>query len=134
MEIITINCKNGEELIDITPQVKKIVKKSGVKQGICAVYAQGATSALTINENADPEICKDILEALDKAIPNHGRWRHDRIDNNAVAHIKAAIIGPSESIPIHNGKLMLSTWQDIFFCNFDGPRSGRKVLVEIIRK
>ncbi|MBW2966256.1 secondary thiamine-phosphate synthase enzyme YjbQ [Candidatus Woesearchaeota archaeon] len=120
------------EIIDITEQTKKIVKESKVKEGICVVYTAHATCAVMINENWDPNIMDDILEALDKLIPQ-GKWRHDKVDNNGAAHIKASIIGPSETIPIKDGKLTLGQWQDIMLADFDGPRQ-RKVIVEILKK
>lgn len=128
---ITVSSSKREELIDITPQIKDIVNESKVKQGICVLYTPHATGAIIINENADPNICDDILEALSKLIPA-GRWRHDRIDNNADAHIKSSIIGSSAAIPIKDGSLQLGTWQDCFFAELDGPRSRRKIIISII--
>ena len=121
-----------KEIIDITDKVKKIVKESGVKEGICVVYVPHATCAVMVNENYDPNIMDDIIEALDKLIPQ-GKWRHDKVDSNGAAHIKASIIGPSENIPIKDGELMLGRWQDIMLGDFDGPRE-RKIIVEIIEK
>lgn len=126
----TVSTSKKQQLIDITQQIEEAVKKSGVKEGLCNVYVQHATAAITINENADPNITLDILDALDKMV-KEGGWRHDRIDNNAAAHIKAAIIGPSETIPIKDGKMQLGTWQDLFLCCFDGPRE-RKIKVTVI--
>jgi secondary thiamine-phosphate synthase enzyme len=119
------------EIIDITDKVKEIVNQSNVKEGVCIVYTPHATCSVMINENWDPNIMDDILEALDKLIPA-GKWRHDKVDANGAAHIKASIIGPSETIPIKDGKLMLGQWQDIMLADFDGPRE-RKVLVKIIK-
>lgn len=128
---IEVSSRRPRELIDITSQVREHVGRSKVKEGICALYAHGATAALMIQENADPNICSDVLECLDKLIPAGG-WRHDRIDNNGASHIQAGIVGPSETIPIRDGQLALSTWQNVFLCDFDGPRSKRRVLVTII--
>lgn len=128
---ITVSSNKREELIDITSLVKEVVKESKVKQGICTLYTPHATGAIIINENADPNICDDVLEALSKLIPA-GKWRHDRIDNNADAHIKSSIIGPSRTIPIKNGDLQLGTWQDIFLAELDGPRSRRRIIITII--
>ncbi|MBW2972634.1 secondary thiamine-phosphate synthase enzyme YjbQ, partial [Candidatus Woesearchaeota archaeon] len=100
------------------------------KDGLCNVYVPHATAAIAINENADPNITLDIIEALDKMV-REGGWRHDSIDNNAAAHIKAAIIGPSETVPIENGRLQLGRWQDIFLCCFDGPRKRRIIVTAI---
>jgi len=125
----TIKTKKQEEIVDLTEKVQEIVAKAKVKEGICFVYVPHATAALTINENYDPNVCSDFLEALDKLIPK-GIWRHDKIDNNGAAHIKAAIIGPSVIVPIKNSSLALGTWQGIMLCEFDGPRE-RKVIVEV---
>ncbi len=128
----TISSDKSQQILDISDSVKRLVAASGVEDGVCNVFVPHATAAITINENADPNVCLDILDALDALVPS-GRWRHDRIDNNASAHIKASIIGPSESIPIKGGSLQLGTWQDIFLCDFDGPRE-RRVIVTIIKK
>lgn len=126
----TVNTKKHNELIDINKKVEDIVAKSKVREGLCTVYTPHATCAIIINENYDPNVCIDIINALNENIPE-GKWLHDRIDNNAAAHIKAGIIGPSESIPIKNGKLTLGTWQSLMLCDFDGPRE-RKVIVSVI--
>lgn len=128
----SISTSKKEELIDITAEVEKTIADSKIKNGICFLYVPHATAALTINENADPNVADDIIKALQKAVPE-GSWKHDRIDGNATAHIKSTIMGSSETIPIENGKLALGTWQDIFFCEFDGPRSNRKIIVQIIK-
>jgi secondary thiamine-phosphate synthase enzyme len=127
---ITITTANREGLYDITPQVAECVKESKVKSGFVNVYAQGATAAIMIQENWDESVQEDVVDLLQKLIPR-GVWRHDVQDGNADAHLKAGIIGPSETIPIVDGKLGLSTWQNIFFCEFDGPRSSRSILVTI---
>lgn len=121
MPEIHIRTERTREMIDITERVQQFVKQSGVAEGICLVYVPHATAALVINENADPNVCKDILDALARLIPD-GTWLHDRIDNNASAHIKASILGPSEAIPIHASRLKLGTWQSIMLVEFDGPR------------
>jgi len=118
------------ELVDITQQVREEVRRSTIRNGTCALYAQGATAALMVQENDDPNITLDVLDCLDTIAPP-GRWRHDRVDNNGSAHIQAGIVGPSEVIPIRDGTLALSTWQNIFLCDFDGPRTRRTVLVTI---
>jgi len=120
-----------EGLYDITDEIKQIVKNSEIKEGIVNVYAQGATAAIMIQENWDESVQTDVVELLKKLIPR-GVWLHDRQDGNGDAHLKAGIVGPSECIPIINGGLGLSTWQNIFFCEFDGPRQERTVLVTII--
>ncbi len=130
IEEISLSTSKKEEIIDITQKIKEIVKKSSIKDGVCLVYTAHASACVIINENYDPNIMLDTIEALDNLIPQ-GKWKHDRIDGNGAAHIKAAIIGPSESIIIKNNELLLGKWQDIMFCDFDGPRE-RKILVKII--
>ena len=131
-EIFTVSTSQAKQCIDITEQVRSIVRKSGVKNGLCQVMVLHATAAIAINENDDPNIGVDLLSALDRAIPDHAGWLHDRIDNNAQAHIKAAILGPSELIPVADGKLLLGTWQGLMLIELDGPRSTRRVAVTLI--
>ncbi len=119
------------EIVDITGQVEKIVEKSGIRDGICIVYIPHTTAAVTINENADPSVKTDILNYLNRIVPWNGNYTH--LEGNASAHIKASVIGSDRTIIIKNGHLVLGTWQGIYFCEFDGPRS-RRVLVEIIGK
>ncbi len=128
----TVSTNSRQELVDITNEVADAVERSGVKSGLCNVYVPHATAAIAINENADPNITSDIIDALNKIV-KEGVWRHDKLDGNAAAHIKAAIVGPSETIPIEEGKLVLGTWQDIFLCAFDGPKD-RRVRVTILGK
>ena len=130
-EIIQFSTSEREGLYDISKRVQKIVKASGVLNGIVNVYAQGATAAIMIQENWDDSVQKDVVHLLQKLIPK-GIWLHDQQDGNGDAHLKAGIIGPSETIPIIDGTMGLSTWQNIFFCEFDGPRKDRKVVVTII--
>ena len=132
-ETITLSTTKKQELVDINDNVREIVAKSGVKEGICNVFCQHATGAIIINENHDPNVCLDLIDALNKLIPA-GKWRHDNVDGNADAHIKSAIIGPSEIIPIKNNKLQLGTWQSIMFFELDGPRTGRKITIQIIKE
>lgn len=127
-----ISTRDHEELIDITHKVEEAVERSGISDGLCLVYIPHATAGVIINESADPNIKKDLLSALGKIIPRHAGYLHDRIDNNAHAHIKSAIIGPSVTIPVHDGHLELGTWQAIMFCEFDGPRSKRRVIVSLL--
>jgi secondary thiamine-phosphate synthase enzyme len=128
----SISSRAHDELIDITTQVTRALADSRVVDGLCHVYVPHATAAIAINENDDPNIGVDVVNALRKLVIEHDGWLHDRIDNNAASHIKAAIIGPSETIPIRGGRLALGTWQNIFLCEFDGPRSGRSVVVTIL--
>ncbi len=115
------------EMLDITDHVAEIVRQSKMAEGICSVYVTHATAAIVINENDDPNVCVDVLDALDKLIPE-GIWRHDRVDNNAAAHIKSALLGPGETIPVRDGKLVLGTWQAIMLVELDGPRDRRVVV------
>ena len=130
----TIIVKTGkkEEIMDITPEIKKIVSKSKIKEGLCCVYAKHATAAVIINENADSGVCEDILATLKKLVPEHADYRHNCIDNNAASHIKSALIGPGKMIPVKNSALELGTWQGIALAEFDGPRE-RQVVVQIIK-
>lgn len=130
-DTITLSTNRERELVDFTVEAQQLVRKTGVQEGICALYAHGATAALMIQENDDPNIGKDVVACLDKLVPK-GVWLHDRIDGNGASHIQAGIIGPSESIPIRGGKLDLSTWQNVFFCELDGPRRRRTVAVTIL--
>lgn len=114
-------------MIDITRQVAEIVRDSALAEGICSVYVAHATAAIVINENDDPNVCIDVLDLLAKLVPE-GVWRHDRVDNNAAAHIKAAILGPGETIPIRDGGLLLGTWQAIMLVELDGPKERRVVV------
>ncbi len=130
-EIINVSSTKRQEVIDITEEVKKVVKESGVKEGICVVYALHATAAVIINENWDPNICLDFLDALNELVPA-GKWRHDKVDGNGDAHIKSALVGPSESLVIEKGELLLGQWQNLMLADFDGPKK-RKIIVKIIK-
>lgn len=128
---IELETHHREELVDITARVHEAVAGSGVRNGLVTVYAQGATAAIMIQENWDASVPTDVVNFLRKLVPP-GVWLHDRQDDNGDAHIKAGIIGPSETIPIIDGKLGLSTWQGIFFCEFDGPRRNRRVVCTLL--
>ncbi len=130
MNTITISTHKREALYDITNEVEQIVSKSGVTNGLVNVYAQGATAAIMIQENWDDSVQLDVITLLQKLIPK-GVWLHDAQDGNGDSHLKAGLVGPSETIPIINGKMGLSTWQNIFFCEFDGPRGKRNIVVTI---
>jgi len=126
----SIKTKKRQEIFNITSKVKEIVKKSKVKEGFCCIYVPHATCSVIINENCDSAVCEDIISALNKIVPEHSGWKHDKIDNNAAAHIKSSLIGPSQIVPINAGELQLGRWQGIALAEFDGPRE-RTVLVEI---
>ena len=127
---LIVSTTKKKEFIDITSEVEKAVKESKIEEGICYVYVPHATAAITINENADPNIGTDIMHALDNLVPE-GKWKHDRLDGNAAGHIKSSMIGCSTFIPIKNSRLTLGRWQNIFLCEFDGPRE-RTVLVKVM--
>ena len=129
--IINFPTHKREELVDITDRVRSIVAEHGKSSELCALYAQGATAAVMVQENWDPNIREDVLTCLRSIVPR-GKWLHDLEDGNGDSHIKAGIVGPSEAIPIEGGDLLLSTWQNIFFCEFDGPRENRKVIITLI--
>ncbi len=126
---ISLSTSKRNELVDITNEVKDIVKQSKVKQGICVVYCPHTTAAITINESADPAVQRDILVNLAKLIPENGDYQHS--EGNSDSHIKSSIIGASETLIIKDNNLILGTWQCIYFAEFDGPRQ-RKVIVKIL--
>ena len=130
-ESITISTRSREELVDITGQVNAVVHRSGVSNGLVSVYAQGATAALMIQENWDESVQTDVVHLLQKLIPK-GVWLHDQQDGNGDSHLKSSLVGPSETIPLINGELGLSRWQNIFFCEFDGPRSERMIVCTVM--
>jgi len=130
-ETIQVATKARETLVDITDSVRAVATRSGVRNGLVAVYAQGATAAIMIQENWDDSVQTDVVELLRKLIPR-GVWRHDAQDGNGDSHLKAGLVGPSETIPLIEGQLGLSTWQNIFLCEFDGPRRERSVICTIV--
>ena len=131
-QLIELQTTRREELVDITERVREIVAGSGIGDGLVALYAQGATAAIMIQENWDASVPTDVVNFLRKLIPP-GVWLHDRQDDNGDAHLKAGLVGPSETIPLIEGKLGLSRWQNVFFCEFDGPRRDRKIVCTILR-
>lgn len=128
---ITFATDRHEGLYDITDRVASVVAESRVRTGLCAVYAQGATAAIMIQENWDDSVQNDVLSLLRKLAPQ-GVWEHDRQDGNADSHLKAGLVGASETIPIIDGRMGLSRWQNIFFCEFDGPRRERSAVVTVL--
>ena len=130
-DVITVSTDRRETLGDITSQVKQVVKVSGIRNGIVTVYAQGATAAVMIQENWDESVQTDVVNFLRKLIPK-GVWLHDEQDGNGDSHLKAGLVGPSETIPLIDGELGLSTWQNIFLCEFDGPRSQRQIVCTVL--
>jgi len=130
-EIIHITTHDRNGLYDITRQVEAVVSRSGISEGLVNVYVQGATAGIMIQENWDDSVQRDVISLLSKLIPP-GIWEHDAQDNNGDAHLKAGIIGPQETIPVSEGKMGLSTWQNIFLCEFDGPRRERRIVITIL--
>ncbi len=119
-----VRTRGRDEMIDITSQVAAVVKRSGLANGVATVYVPHTTAGVTINENADPAVVHDILAALDAAVPwSRDVYRHG--EGNSAAHVKSSLVGCSRSIPFADGRLTLGTWQAVFFCEFDGPRSRR---------
>ena len=130
-ETITLSTTKREELVDVTELVAGVVRRSKVSNGVASVYAQGATAAMMIQENWDESVQSDVVNLLRELIPR-GVWLHDQQDGNGDSHLKAGLVGPSETIPIIDGSLGLSRWQNIFFCEFDGPREERQVICTVI--
>ncbi len=128
---ISFATSSREKLYDITGQVEQAVRESGLQNGLVNVYAQGATAAVMIQEGWDDSVQNDVVNLLAGLIPR-GTWEHDRHDGNADAHLKAGLVGPNETIPLIEGEMGLSTWQNIFLCEFDGPRRKRTVYVTVI--
>ena len=126
MTKFTVRTDTRCEMIDITDKVATFVRESGLRYGICHVFVPHTTAAVTINENADPDVPRDILDSLDRVVPLSNRYRH--AEGNAAAHVKASLLGASQTVFVENGRLVLGTWQSLFFCEFDGPRT-REVLV-----
>ena len=127
--ILSVKTREKSELIDITSDINRVVQKSGIEQGLCMLYVPHTTAAVTINESADPSVKADMLMILNKIIPWEAGYRH--LEGNSAAHIKTTLVGSSELIAIEGHRLVLGTWQGVFFCEFDGPRN-RKLHVRII--
>jgi secondary thiamine-phosphate synthase enzyme len=130
METLEVRTRQRNELVDITQQVSQIIHRHGVRQGVCVVYCPHTTAAITVNENADPDVVHDMLSWLGRAIPQRqADFRH--AEGNSDSHIKASLVGPSVILLVANGNLVLGKWQGVFFCEFDGPRT-RNVHVQTI--
>jgi secondary thiamine-phosphate synthase enzyme len=126
---IEVETTSQTGFVDITGNVQRAVRESGIKDGVCFVYVPHTTAAMTINENADPNVQQDLLMAINKLIPFRDNYSH--IEGNSAAHIKSSLVGPTISVLVEGGRLLLGTWQGIFFCEFDGPRN-RRVWVKIL--
>jgi secondary thiamine-phosphate synthase enzyme len=128
MQTISVRSTEREQLVEFTDQVKLRLQAAGAREGLCVLYVQHTTAGLTINENADPDVPRDMLHALRTLIPQFGMdFKH--FEHNADAHIKASLFGSTLIIPFHDGKLMLGRWQGIFLCEFDGPRERQVVMM-----
>jgi secondary thiamine-phosphate synthase enzyme len=129
IQTFQVRTSTQTEFIDITHSVQEAVKKTGVENGICIIFIPHTTAGVTINENADPSVIRDILMELNKIVPAKDQYHH--LEGNSPAHIKTSLVGCSQIVFVESGKLALGTWQGIFFCEFDGPRN-RKVHVKVI--
>ena len=128
--ILTVKTRSQTELVDITTDVSQLVRKSGIEAGLCLLYVPHTTAAVTINESADPSVKSDILMILNQIVPWEARYRH--MEGNSPAHIKSTMVGASELVAVENRSLVLGTWQGIFFCEFDGPRT-RKIHIRFLQ-
>ena len=128
---ISVRSREREEMVEFTDEVRRRLRESGARSGICVLYVQHTTAGLTVNENADPDVRRDMLLALRTLVPQYGMdFRHG--EENSDAHIKASLVGPSVTVPFHDGELLLGRWQGIFLCEFDGGRE-RQVIMQVIR-
>jgi secondary thiamine-phosphate synthase enzyme len=118
---IDVQTRVREQLVDVTQRIAEEVARSGASEGLALVFCPHTTAGVTINEHADPDVVRDILSWLGKAVPEHGDWRH--VEGNSDGHVKAALVGSSVTVPVSGGRMQLGTWQGIFFCEFDGPRA-----------
>lgn len=126
---LQVRTERREQFVDITREVQRIVTQSGVQSGLCHVFVPHTTAGVTIQENADPDVVRDILVTLGRLVPRTGDYRH--AEGNSDAHVKAAALGSSQFVPVDGGRLVLGTWQGIYFCEFDGPRT-RRVIVTLL--
>lgn len=128
-ETLRVRTRRQREVVDLTREVAAAVARAAISEGICTIFVRHATAAIVINENADPGFRLDIVAALDKLFPE-GVWEHDKVDDNGAAHLKAAVLGPSEAVPVRDGRLLLGTWQGIALVECDGPRE-REVVIDV---
>ena len=128
MQVLKVRSRQREELVEITDRVKQALEDSGEQEGVVVLYVQHTTAGLTVNENADPDVPRDMLHLLRTVIPQHGMgFRHG--EENSDAHIKATLVGSSVTIPFHDGKLLLGRWQGVFLCEFDGGRERQVIMI-----
>jgi secondary thiamine-phosphate synthase enzyme len=128
-ETLRVRTRRPREVVDLTREVAAAVSRAAISEGICTVFVRHATAAIVINENADPGFRLDLVAALDKLFPE-GVWEHDKVDDNGAAHLKAAMLGPSEAVPVRDGRLLLGTWQGIALVECDGPRE-REIVIDV---
>ena len=131
IQTFQVKSSGRTQFIDITHSVEEAVQKSEVKEGVCFIFTPHTTAAVTINENADPSVTQDIQRMLNEIVPYEGSYQH--LEGNSSAHIKSSLIGCSKTVFVESGKLVLGTWQGIFLCEFDGPRT-RKVYVKVVKE
>jgi secondary thiamine-phosphate synthase enzyme len=129
METVELSTRARSQCVEITDKVQEVVSRSGARSGVVAVCSPHTTAGVTVNERADPDVMADVLRTLDSMVPREGRYAHS--EGNSDSHIKATLVGPSLVLPVENGRLVLGTWQGIYFCEFDGPRR-RRVLVQVV--
>ncbi len=129
MKELKVKTSSRVELVDITHMIEKVISEAKIESGLCTIYVPHTTAGVTINENADPSVRKDIIVELNKVIPFDDNYSH--LEGNASAHIKASIIGCSETLLVDQGNLVLGTWQGIYFCEFDGPRN-RRIMIKLV--
>ena len=129
MLTIDLTTQHQMQLIDVTSHVRNHLRDTGVQEGLALVYTPHTTAAVTINENADPDVVRDLITGLNKLVPFNDNYRH--VEGNSAAHIKSTLVGASETVPVTNSELVLGTWQGIYFCEFDGPRR-RRLHIQII--
>ena len=131
METLRVKTSRRTQLVDVTAEVERLVRASGVKSGVCYVYVPHTTAAVTINEHADPDVASDLEGVFDRLVPHSGPYRHS--EGNTDSHAKAVMVGASQTILVEEGRLVLGRWQGIFFCEFDGPRE-RKIFVKVVQE
>jgi secondary thiamine-phosphate synthase enzyme len=129
MKTFTLHTERHCQFISIDREVQRIVGESAVEEGLCCVFIPHTTAGITINENADPDVMRDVEQALERAVPWNANYAHS--EGNAAAHVKASMVGSSQTVPIRGGRIAFGTWQSLYFCEFDGPRT-RQVWVQVV--
>ena len=129
MQELSVPTRSRIELVDITAQVQDALGREGIREGVCHVYVPHTTAGITINENADPDVTRDILSVLNRLVPHRGDYRH--AEGNSDSHAKASLMGFTATVPVSGGRLVLGTWQAVYFCEFDGPRRRRCIVTAV---